>query len=92
LTALYSDIGIFAHLDLLNERLHMNTDITFTGSQVLHYYFHIGVVVAVVVGIVQIRDRESLPERLLNLALLVVLWPLALVALLGVLACYLIYL
>ena len=55
---------------------------TFTGTQILHYYCQIGLGVAVIVGIVTIRQGERLPDRLLNLALLIVLWPLALAALL----------
>jgi ABC-type dipeptide/oligopeptide/nickel transport system permease component len=58
---------------------------TFTDTQILHYYWQIGLGVAVIVGIVTIRQQERLPDRLLNLALLVVLWPRALAALLLVL-------
>ena len=51
---------------------------------ILQHYWQIGLGVAVIVGIVMIRQRERLPDRLLNLALLVVLWPLALATLLVV--------
>jgi ABC-type dipeptide/oligopeptide/nickel transport system permease component len=58
---------------------------TLTGTRIVHYYWQIGVCVAVILGIVTIRQRERLPDRLLNLALLIVLWPLVLAVLLLVL-------
>lgn len=58
---------------------------TFICAQILHHYWQIGLGHAAIVGTVFIRERERLPERVLNLALLVALRPLALVACLLVL-------
>lgn len=52
---------------------------------IAHHYSLIGIGVAMIAGIVTIRQRERLPDRLFNLAILVVLWPLALASLLVVL-------
>lgn len=52
---------------------------------IAHYYWQIGICVAVMAGIVTIRERERLPDRLLKLVILVVVWPLALAVLLVVL-------
>jgi hypothetical protein len=58
---------------------------TFVLTQIGHYYWKIGLCFACVAGVLLIRERERLPDRLWKFAMLIVLWPLAIMVLLLVL-------